>query len=825
MSGRASTELTPAQWSMSVTPVVAAFTTLCASTALSGVVDGLRWLGYAGVAVIVVTATGLGLRAIRTPTLVVGLTQMFAVLCLLVALFTNTGILGLLPGPAALSELGDVLRRSVEVVRTGVPPVDATAAVLCLVVIAIGLVAVLVDTLAVAAGTPAACGLVLLCVYAVPASLADDMLPWWSFVLGASSFALLLAVDGAHRHQLWRNRPALPGTGVGFGSPAALVSGALLISLIAGGTITAIGTVGQLPGGEGGGGSGGLGLKPFTQLRGMLDQENNVELFRVSGLGDDRRYLRALTLPRYDRNGGWQQPGRMPPGVPADREFLPPPPGDDGAGETEDISVEPVNSRDVWVPIYGIPRQMHNLPRGLHYDRESGTVYSENERKLATYTIETDMSLPAAEDLRDAGTNYSDISDVYLEGGGIDPQVIELANQLTAEAPTVFDKALALLEYFDTSNGFSYQTQTGVGNNEDALVDFLFRSKQGFCEQYASAMAILARAAGIPSRVAMGYTAGFPVGDYRSITTQDAHAWVEIYFPGHGWFFFDPTPLTDGRTFTPPYATSSAGAGPSDDPTSQDDQPSNSATPTGPSNNKEDDLDQAGGVAGGPDQASGPPSWIGWTSGSVAVAALLLTVLAALAAGGLLPGRLRSRLLVPVAVVCWLLAVVLAAALVSWWLSALIVALTIAGTPVFMRTWRRRSRRHAVLANKPTAATAAWEELLAESFDRGAEVLDADTVRTAARRLAREHALDEDGKRALRTVVSAVERAWYGGIAEPDPALAGAFADVVASMRRTAPLSLRSRLLPRSVLRPRRRRPPVTEPRSPGAAEGGLQHV
>jgi len=97
-----------AQWSMTVTPVVAAFTTLCASTAMAGVISGMRWLGYAGVAIIVVTAVGLGLRAIRTPVLVVGFAQMLAVLCLLVALFTNSGILGIFPGPAAFSELGDV---------------------------------------------------------------------------------------------------------------------------------------------------------------------------------------------------------------------------------------------------------------------------------------------------------------------------------------------------------------------------------------------------------------------------------------------------------------------------------------------------------------------------------------------------------------------------------------------------------------------------------------------------------------------------------------------------------------------------------------------
>ena len=90
-------------------------------------------------------------------------------------------------------------------------------------------------------------------------------------------------LDGAHRHQLWRNRPTVQGTGGGLGGPAALVGGSVVIALVAGATFTWIGTVGQLPGGDNGSGEGGLGLNPFTSLRGMLDREGNVELFRVSG--------------------------------------------------------------------------------------------------------------------------------------------------------------------------------------------------------------------------------------------------------------------------------------------------------------------------------------------------------------------------------------------------------------------------------------------------------------------------------------------------------------------------------------------------------------
>lgn len=792
--------MTSQQWSMTVTPVVAALTTLCAATALAGVIDGMRWLGYAGVAVVVVTAIGLGLRAIRTPVLVVGLTQMFAVLCLLVALFTNTGILGVFPGPAAISELGDVLQRSVEVVRTGVPPVDATAAVLCLVVIAIGLVAVLVDTLAVAAGTPAASGLVLLCVYAVPASLADKMLPWWSFVLGASSFAMLLAVDGAHRHQKWRNRPALPGTGAGVGSPAAHVSAALLLALLAGGTITAIGTVGHLPGGSGGGGAGGLGLKPFTTLRGYLDQGTNRELFRVRGLGQETRYMREMTLPVYDKNGGWSLRPAMPRGDSASRE-LRNPPGSRAPGKTTRIDIETISYDDLWAGVYGTPRRIQGLPDGMRYDPVSGMVYSENKRRLPRFVQESDLTLPSADELRSAGTNYGNLDSIYFEKADIDPKVVALAAELTAGRTTPYDKAVALEKYFD-GNGFTYQLQTAAGSDEDALVDFLLRSKAGFCEQYASAMAVLARAAGLPSRVAIGYTAGFPSGDYRSITTQDAHAWVEIFFPGQGWVLFDPTPLTDGRTYTPPYATQTAGAVPSDDPTAENSE-SNTSSAAPPGATKEDRPDpDAGGGALGQQQQDKNQAWIWWSAGAAAFLAALFSLLALLAAQGRLadwPGWVRTPL-TAVALACWVVAAALAAGLISWWLTAAVVLLALITTPSLVRHWQRRGRRHAVHRNATAAPSAAWAELMAESLDRGTELIPAETVRTTARRLAHEHDLDDDSKRALRTVVGAVERSWYGGRTAPDPGLPSAFDDLVAGLRRSAPLALRARLLPRSVI-------------------------
>ena len=92
-------------------------------------------------------------------------------------------------------------------------------------------------------------------------------------------------------------------------------------------------------------------------------------------------------------------------------------------------------------------------------------------------------------------------------------------------------------------NGFSYSLATKAGDSGSDLVDFL-TNKVGFCQQYAAAMGIMLRIAGLPARVVLGYT--HPNADRNgrfTVTTDDAHSWVEAYFPGLGWIPFDPTPL------------------------------------------------------------------------------------------------------------------------------------------------------------------------------------------------------------------------------------------------------------------------------------------
>ena len=123
------------------------------------------------------------------------------------------------------------------------------------------------------------------------------------------------------------------------------------------------------------------------------------------------------------------------------------------------------------------------------------------------------------------------------------PQLTKIAQQITKGAHTPFDKAIALEKYFQ-SGRFKYTLSAlSLPNSPQGLLDFLTKDRRGFCEQFAFAMAVLARLVGIPSRIEIGYTSGIKQHNGRwKVTTADAHSWPELYFTGLGWLRFEPTP-------------------------------------------------------------------------------------------------------------------------------------------------------------------------------------------------------------------------------------------------------------------------------------------
>ncbi|HEX7658893.1 MAG TPA: DUF3488 and transglutaminase-like domain-containing protein, partial [Pseudonocardiaceae bacterium] len=650
-----------------------------------------------------------------------------------------------------------------------------------------------------------------LCVYAVPASLAGRMLPWWSFLLGAGAYTLLLAIDGMVRRRAWRGRIGLPAGEYGRGAPAAVAVTAVaaVIALGVGSTVTVVGTAGRLPGGNDAETTQ-LGIKPFTTLRGMLATGNSTELFDVRGLPDDGPYLRALTLSRYQPNVGFISNGVMPSGVPADG-VLPGAPGTAPGDATTSITIEPMAWNDVWLPVFASPHQLTNVFYSYRYDVNSGIVYSPRSEHPNEYVEQAMLEEPTATELRAAGTDYgASIGSQYLQTGPLDPRVRELTQRITAGATTPFDRAVAIYSYFTTpGNGFVYSTKTGPATSSDALVDFLFNNKTGYCEQYSSAMAVMLRSIGIPTRVAIGFTDGTLSGDHRVISSRDAHAWDEVYFPGYGWITFDPTPLTDGRGRVPSYlvGTGATPGAPAANGAGGQNQRQSGPSPAPQGGNQ---MQRSGAAGGGP-AAAADSGWRWWTL-------VALLVIAAAATAGLLLVRRRTpprgdgraeRWWMLATALCWGLVPFFAAGLLSWWLAVLVLLLELAAAPAALREVRRRQRAHAVAAGDPDAADAAWDELLDECRDRGLVIEETDTVRNAASRLIREYGLDEQGQRGIYGLVSVIERSWYAGpgdglaengLSERNGSeLTEAFEDVRRSLRRNAPLALRARLMPRSV--------------------------
>ncbi len=162
----------------------------------------------------------------------------------------------------------------------------------------------------------------------------------------------------------------------------------------------------------------------------------------------------------------------------------------------------------------------------------------------AGYTVQSLLAVASEDTLRAAGQDYPTwVAQRYLAlPGEVPNRVRQLAIQLTATQPTPYDRAHAIEQYL--RNTYPYTIDVPYPPTDQDLVDyFLFDLRKGYCDYYASAMVVLARAAGLPARLAVGYATGtYNLSSERFIVTQEeAHSWVEIYFPGIGWVPFEPT--------------------------------------------------------------------------------------------------------------------------------------------------------------------------------------------------------------------------------------------------------------------------------------------
>ncbi len=176
-------------------------------------------------------------------------------------------------------------------------------------------------------------------------------------------------------------------------------------------------------------------------------------------------------------------------------------------------------------------------------DMVGGLVSQPNPGSAQQYTAESILPNVSEADLRAAQASYPAwVSQRYLALPDTVPERVRaLARDLTANAATPFDQALAIEAYL---RKIPYSLKVpGPPANRDAADYFLFDLKTGYCDYYATAMTVLARAVGLPARLVIGYASGTydPYNAQYVVRQADAHAWTEIYFSGIGWIEFEPT--------------------------------------------------------------------------------------------------------------------------------------------------------------------------------------------------------------------------------------------------------------------------------------------
>ena len=667
---------------------------LAGASALGSVLIGRSWVLPLIEVVVVVTLLGIGGRLVRLPTVGVIVLQLAGLVIALTSLFTTAGIAGVLPNAAALGQARTLMDGAWQQIQGSVPPALSTPELSLLISLSVGASALIVDYLIAATRTPALVALPLLCLYSVPASIAFDLLPWYTFAAPAALYTLLLAV--ARRP----GRRAGVRVGLGIALNGTLIAAlAIVVSLVVADAITFVGTAGRLP--RGVATTGELGLSPFTSLKGNLQRAQPINLITVRGLPEPD-YLRTVALTTWTNGQGFAATNLRTDQASSDGTITVKPVA------TADLTVSVTSTafRDKFLPLLSGATSITGLDQKWEFDSSLGSAHRSDPVDPGTYTIRASSTKPFTDDLeQDTVTPGGTLTDV----GALPTSVRQLAQQVTKSQTSAFDKARALQRWFtDPANGFKYTLDVPVGDSGDALVDFL-NNRQGFCEQYATAMAVMLRALGIPARVGVGFTQGAqqPDGSWV-ITSHDAHAWVEVDFDTNGWVRFDPTPLVNGQGgqqgFTSPAPQTSAAA-------------TSTSTSTAPT------AITAGGQK--PDQDTTPTSSAPLTadapaSGTTAVGRWLWLILAVLLLGALLFG------------------------------------------PATFRVLGRRRRLRQIRSGDPHAATLAWVEIEDVAVDHGVGVGAAESSRAAANRLARRAHLGEEDRARLREVIVGAEREWYG---------------------------------------------------------------
>ena len=273
-------------------------------------------------------------------------------------------------------------------------------------------------------------------------------------------------------------------------------------------------------------------VSPLVDIRSRLVNRGNVELFTVATERPD--YLALTALARFDgtRWTPLAEDARV-----ADGTLSAPTPNAELV--LQQITVKKLGGQ--LAPAQRTASSASWTGRTLLYADEAGALFVDGGLQPGyQYQVTSAGGQATDTELRGTSVDRAPNSIYYDLPAGVPQEIFDIAQAVTAQATTPFDKALALQTWFRTQ--FKYSTTVQRGHNDDAMLNFL-SIKKGYCEQFSATFATMARAIGLPARVMVGFTQGQLRADgLYHVAGRHAHAWDEVWFDGYGWQLFDPTP-------------------------------------------------------------------------------------------------------------------------------------------------------------------------------------------------------------------------------------------------------------------------------------------
>lgn len=725
--------------------------------------DPSHIMAPAMVGVVALATSGVTLRSLAMPRTAVVATQFVLALLLGVVLISDGP-----PTPGSLETVVERLADSLQATTASPPPVSAVGGGVGPLMVVIVLAALWAsDALASSPRTAPTVGIVMLAVYSIPTTLLDQRTTLWWGAASALGFLVLIALTERVEIDAWgrEHRAAPRSVRVPFAGPAiaiGAVSGALLLALLV--PVLDLGLLDDV-GTDADSGDVVVITEPAANLQGDLQRGDDVPLLTVSTDDPDAEppsYVQIGVLPTYVSDDQEWVSGELPQRPIGDGLQMP-------EGVTSDDprvtwSFEATSEfRSSWLPVLG-PVTSLRADDQWRYRREAGDFTRERGSTAGqSWTVASVPSQVTVEDLQ-AADGTDDVDPVYTQLGTVSQEVTDLATTVVenADATTDYDRAVALQRFLRDGDEFTYDLEASA-EGDDTLSEFLFETRTGYCQHFASAMAVMARDLGIPSRVVVGFLDGRATGSGTwEFSAHGLHSWPELYFEGAGWVRFEPTPQRAASV--PEYTRDQTESTPEPTP-----ETSPSQTPTQPTPSLPDETVT-------PEQT--PPDETDANDGA------------------------PLRLLAVVG-------------------SALLVLAALAGAPAMIRSARRRRHcaegaegaweelRHScrdhglgwVSARSPRATAQAF----VEEWSAGPT------------------ALAEDAVRDLDTLVRAVERERYAPSGTPLDLREGLVAELVAARVASRPRWRRAlaALVPRSVFTERGRRggrDDAAEDRAPGVS-------